>query len=405
MSVRARARTRRLRRQWRRVAGVGIVTTLLSVSALSAGAVVRTDVSAGPVVLTDWSDGYGPYGSDGSRYGQGQQQDPWSGSDSTSTQADSQAATKAESKGVAIIDTVLGYQDAAAAGTGIVLTSDGEVLTNYHVVEGSTSIKVTIASTGKTYSATVIGHDQTDDVALLKLAGASQLTTAKIDDDTLKTGDSVTAVGNAGGTSSLSAADGTVTSLGQTITTASESSTEGETLQGLIMTDADVVAGDSGGPLIDTEGEVVGIDTAASTGAEINGYAIPIDDALAIVKQILSGDETSTVQIGQDAFLGVELESTASASQSYSPWDTAQSTDETSGATIAGVVADGPAADVGLDAGDVITSVGQTSIDSAESLSAALAKLDVGDKVKLGWTDSAGSSHTSTVKLAASPEA
>ncbi|MET1006203.1 MAG: PDZ domain-containing protein, partial [Propionibacteriaceae bacterium] len=149
----------------------------------------------------------------------------------------------------------------------------------------------------------------------------------------------------------------------------------------------------------------VGIDTAASTGAEINGYAIPIDDALAIVKQILSGDETSTVQIGQDAFLGVELESTASASQSYSPWDTAQSNDETSGATIAGVVADGPAADIGLEAGDMITSVGQTSIDSAESLSAALAKLDVGDKVKVGWTDSTGSSHTSTAKLAASPEA
>ncbi len=167
-----------------------------------------------------------------------------------------------------------------------------------HVVEGATSIKVTVASTGKTYAAAVVGHDQPDDIALLQLTDATKLTVAKIDNDTVQKGDQVTAVGNAGGTSTLTAADGTVLSLGTTITTASESLIAGETLQGLIETDADVVAGDSGGPLYDNENEVIGIDTAASTGAEINGYAIPIDDALSIVQQIVSGQDKGAVQVG-----------------------------------------------------------------------------------------------------------
>ena len=131
-----------------------------------------------------------------------------------------------------------------------------------------------------------------------------------IDDDSVTAGDQVTAVGNAGGTGSLTAADGTVTSLTATVTTAAEGTVASETLKSMIETDADVVAGDSGGPLIDSEGEVVGIDTAASTGAEIDGYAIPIKEALAIVDQIRSGHDTSTVQIGAAAFLGVLLAAT-----------------------------------------------------------------------------------------------
>ncbi len=221
----------------------------------------------------------------------------------------SQPATAAQSAGVVLIDTVLPYQDAQAAGTGMVLTASGQVLTNYHVVEGAGTITVTVAATGQSYPATVVGTDPTDDVALLQLTGASGLTTVKADDDQAQVGDAVTAVGNAGGTGTLTAADGTISSLTSSVTAASEGSSGSETLASMIETTADVVSGDSGGPLFDAEGEVVGIDTAASTGSEIDGYAIPIARALGIVDQIRSGAETSTVRIGPAAFLGVELSS------------------------------------------------------------------------------------------------
>ena len=171
-----------------------------------------------------------------------------------------------------LIDTVLPYENAKAAGTGMVLTASGQVLTSYHVVEGASKIKVTVAETGKTYQATVIGSDQTADVALLQLKSASGLTTIKIDNDKTSVGDKVTAVGNAGGTGTLTAAKGKIVSLKASITTAAEGPVASETLRAMIETTADVVSGDSGGPLFDADGEVIGIDTAASSGQEINGY-------------------------------------------------------------------------------------------------------------------------------------
>jgi S1-C subfamily serine protease len=303
-----------------------------------------------------------------------------------------------------LIDTVLGYQNAEAAGTGIVLTSGGEVLTNYHVVEGATSIKVTIATTGKTYTATVVGHDQTDDIALLQLKDASKLTVAKVDEDTVKKGGAVTAVGNAGGTDSLTAARGAILSLSAAITTESEGSTAGETLEGLIETDADVVAGDSGGPLYDSEKEVIGIDTAASTGPQINGYAIPIETALTVVKQILTGKATSTVQIGAGAYLGIEVSSQLTdEQQGYPGEDSGWNQTNASGADIAGVVADGPAAKAGLQTGDTITALGGTAGTSAEAISTLLGNYQPGDHVKVSWTHSEGENHSATVILAASP--
>lgn len=319
--------------------------------------------------------------------------DPWGSSGSGSPQSDtvdSDSATSAQQQGVALIDTVL--DGGEGAGTGIVLTSDGEVLTNYHVVEDSTSIRVTIASTGTTYTASVVGSDPDADIALLQLRDASGLTVATIDDDTLAVGDDVTAVGNAGGTGTLTAATGDVTDLSTSITTASEGSIQGETLDHVIETDADVVAGDSGGPLIDDEGEVVGIDTAASTGQEINGYAIPIDVALAVVTQIRDGDESDGVQVGASAFLGIELDSTAS----YGGADP-------DGAPVAGVVDGDAADDAGLSAGDVITKLGSTTISDTDDLTAALATLSPGDRTKITWATDDGQTESATVTLGSSP--
>jgi S1-C subfamily serine protease len=274
----------------------------------------------------------------------------------------------------------------------MILSSDGYVLTNNHVIASSTDISVTDPSTGKTYTATLVGVDPTHDVALLKLEGASGLTPITIDkDDTEAVGDSITAVGNASGGGVLMAADGTITKLDATVTTSTTQFETGETLTGTIEISADVVAGDSGGALLDSDGDVIGMNTAASSGSTATtAYAITIEDALAIVKQIKAGDESGTVVLGYPAFLGIGL---------------AQSTygQTVSGAQVAGVYDGTPAADAGIVAGDTITAVNGTKVASGDELAAALAKKDPGDKVKITWTDANGSSHSKTVTLAEGP--
>ncbi|MFC8731578.1 trypsin-like peptidase domain-containing protein [Luteimicrobium sp. NPDC057192] len=222
--------------------------------------------------------------------------------DGTSTALEQTTATSAEATGVVVVEALVDGGRAESAGTGIVLTSGGEVVTNAHVVEGATEVRVVDTSTGTTYAATVTGASTTHDVAVLQLSGASGLATATLDtSDDLAVGDDVTAVGNSAGTGDLRAADGTVTALDRTITTAPSVGETSETLTGLIQVDADVVSGDSGGALLDAQGEVVGMTTAASTGtADVEGYAIDIEDALTVVHEILG--ETST-GVGTTAYV------------------------------------------------------------------------------------------------------
>jgi S1-C subfamily serine protease len=314
----------------------------------------------------------------------------------------SRPASAAQSKGVVVIDTVLPYENARAAGTGMVLTASGQVLTSYHVVKGAGTINVTVAETGKTYQAAVVGSDQAADVALLQLKGASGLASIKIDDDKTSVGDKVTAVGNAGGTGTLTAAKGTIVSLKASITTAAEGPVASETLTGMIETTADVVSGDSGGPLYDADGETIGIDTAASSGSEINGYATPIERALGIVQQIRSGKQSSTVQVGPAPFLGVELSDASSSSDLGYP---GAALEEPSGALVEGVVSGSAAAQAGLDAGDQITALGVHAVTSAEDVTALLADHDPGDRVKIIWIDQAGSQQAATITLGSSPVA
>lgn len=306
----------------------------------------------------------------------------------TSTTTDAVAATDAQKVGVVTIVSTLGYESATAAGTGMILTSDGMILTNNHVVEGSTSIEVTVESTGETYTATVVGTDATDDVAVLQLSDASGLTPVTLDTDGVAAGDAITAVGNAEGTGELVAASGTVTATDQSITTQAEGSAASETLSGLIQIDADIVSGDSGGPLFDADGEVVGINTAASSGtANIVGFSIPIATALDIVARIEAGADTATIEIGYPAFLGIGLASTTGA------------------ATIAGVYEGTPAAAAGLAAGDTITAVDGTAIGTGGELSALLATMEPGETVSLTWTTAAGSTASADVVLAEGPAA
>jgi S1-C subfamily serine protease len=318
---------------------------------------------------------------------------PGTGSSSGTATLDTTTASAAQQSGVVLISTVLGYQSAEAAGTGVVLTSDGLVVTNNHVVEGATEITVTIGATGESYTATVVGTDATADVAVLQLQDAAGLTTVALDDDdAVAVGDAVTAVGNAEGGGVLIAADGTVTGLEESITTQSEGVSAGESLTGLIEVDADVVSGDSGGPLLDDEGQVIGITTAASSGStDITGYAIPIGDVLDVVTQIVAGQDTDAITLGYPAFLGVQIA-------------TAPGGAAASGATIAGVVEGTPAAQAGLAAGDTVTAVDGAAVADGDALSAALAGHVPGDQVTLTWTTAGdGSTRSATVTLIAGP--
>src|SRR6516162_3508475 len=220
----------------------------------------------------------------------------------------------------ALVDivTTMGAQGASAAGTGIVLTSDGEVLTNNHVIRGATSIKVTDVGNGRTYTAKVVGYDASKDVAVIKLQNAHGLRTASLgDSSTVQRGDSVTALGNAGGKGGTpSVAAGQVVALNQSITASDEGSgVNAEQLTKLIETNANIQPGDSGGALVNSYGQVIGMNTAASSGAQVQSassqatvqaYAIPIDNAESIAKQIEAGQGSSTVHIGATAFLGIE---------------------------------------------------------------------------------------------------
>jgi len=307
--------------------------------------------------------------------------------------------------GLVDINVSLSYQQESAAGTGQVLTSNGEVLTNNHVIDGATSITATDIGNGRTYSASVVGYDRTGDLAVIQLHGASGLKTVSIGDSSKVTvGQSIAAVGNAGGVGGApSVATGTVTTLNQAITASDDGGGNAEQLTGLIEVNANVQPGDSGGPLVDSAGDVVGIDTAASqsfafSSATGDGYAIPINQAVTVAKQIEAGKSSSVVHVGPTAFLGVEISaSSAGGFGGIGGGATA------SGATVAGVASGSPAEQAGLANGDVITSVGGKTVTSPTDLSNDIGAHAPGDSVEVQWTDSSGQQHSAQVTLASGP--
>lgn len=323
--------------------------------------------------------------------------------------------------GLVDINTTLSYQGETAAGTGMVLTSSGEVLTNNHVIDGATTISATDIGNGTTYTASVVGYDRSGDLAVLQLHGASGLHTVTIGDSAkVVVGQAVVAIGNAGGVGGTpTAAGGTVTALDQPITASDEDGANAEQLSGLIEVNANVVPGDSGGPLVDSAGDVVGIDTAASTGVSFSsaggaGYAIPINEAMTVAKEIEAGDASSTLHIGPTAFLGVDVESSGATSGGFGglgglggfglgTGGGSGSSSTVTGAVVVGVASGSPAQQAGLVQGDVITSLGGQHIDSASALSSAVSGRSPGDSVQLVWVDASGTQHTATVQLGSGP--
>jgi S1-C subfamily serine protease len=327
-------------------------------------------------------DGTSPF--DGTQPFTGPDQDGGGSFDSSSSGT---LATDDQLTGLVRIATTLKYEGGKAAGTGMILTSTGEVVTNHHVVEGATKIRVTVMSTGQHYRATVVGTDTQDDVAVLQLTNATGLSVVQTATTPAAVGDAVTAVGDAGGSATtFSAAEGTVTALDQHITTQSQGSSEGEKLRGLMEISSDVISGDSGGATYDDGGEVVGMTTAASTGqSDVVGYAVPIAKVLSIADDLESGTVIARYEYGNPAFLGIGL--------------------APSGVTVAGVYPGTPAARAGIVRGDRITRIGDTSVSSAAALRQAVRAYAPGDRVRVVWTDAAGTTHLATVTLIAGPVA
>jgi S1-C subfamily serine protease len=331
--------------------------------------------------------------------------------------------------GIVDVTANLRYLQETAEGTGFVIdAAAGLVLTNNHVIDGATSVTVTLVAAGRSYPARIVGYDLAADVALLQLQGASGLKAVTIGDSSrVKAGTPVLAIGNeAGQGGSPTVAPGVISGLNRTIVASDQSSGLTETLHGMMQTNADIRPGDSGGPLADAAGRVIGIDTAAGGGAVYFGYAIPIDQALPVARQIAAKRPGGSVQIGLPAFLGVlvpestssdprrqasqELRQTGAVSSSGSGCTSSATTATPasiapvrSGALVDEVLCGTPAAAAGLTAGDVIISIGGRAVTSPSSLNAIVGRYHPGGRAQLTWVSPGGRPHTAMVRLAAGP--
>jgi S1-C subfamily serine protease len=384
------------------------------------------------------------------------------------TSAAEAAVLKKVEPSLVIINTTLQYSSEQAAGTGMVLNSSGLVLTNNHVIENATKISATSVATGKTYPARVVGYDVTGDIAEIQLQNASGLDPiTPANPATVKVGTSVVAMGNAEGQSQIVPATGQVTGLNQTITASDQGGTvTSETLHGMIQTNANIVAGDSGGPLANLAGQVIGMDTAGNDVTtpgqqSAAGFAIPIKTATAVASQISAGHASSTIVVGYPPFIGIYI------GQGSSSSPTAQAQQEqsglgsggfggggggfggggfggsggggfggsggsgsggsgngdnascytsnanltvpqtiasvNSGTLVLGTICGSPADSAGLTAGSVITSVNGQTIGSPASLASVVSKYRPGTQISLTWVTPSGQTKTGALTLTAGP--
>lgn len=350
------------------------------------------------------------------------------------------------------VTSALRYDDETAQGTAFVFdASRGLILTNNHVIRDATSVTATRASTGKTYSARVVGTDTGADVAVLQIRNAPRLVQAPIGDSgTVQLGDQVLVIGNqAGQGGPPTIAPGIINSLGRTIEASDGGAGFTETLRDMLQTSAQIEPGDSGGPLANSSGRVIGVDTAAATGSARAGFAIPVNSALAVARQIAAGRPGPGITIGDAAFLGVVVaagdQGTAtgptrlSAATQWRPPRRAlaapgrhrgapgrgagsASGDDTSclaspseavmpgrvapiryGAMVEGVLCGSPAAGSGLVPGDAIVSAAGRPVRSPGELAAVIAGCAPGTNLPVTWVDLEGSVHSALIRVATAP--
>ena len=281
------------------------------------------------------------------------------------------------------------------AGTGFVVGSDGLVLTNFHVIEQASDVTAVHAGNGLIYDASILGYDRSRDLAVLQLATAANLKVAAIGSSAdLAVGDAVTAIGNAAGAGVLVPAPGTVVALDRSVTAQSSVDGSRNDLTGLIQVDADVRPGDSGGPLVDAWGNVVGVDAAglsdeARATQAPEAYAIPIDEAMAVVEQVRTGESAGTVHVGPTPYLGIGVRDVSAF----------RTTGPSQGAAVASVQSDSPAERAGLIQGDVIVSIDGLPVRTSDELTREMIGRRPGDIVSLEWVTDTGVRQNQSVTL------
>ena len=293
-------------------------------------------------------------------------------------------------KSVVRIDTALDVQQAVGTGTGVVLSPDGIVLTNNHVIRGATGITATDVGNGQTYPVDVLGYDRNSDVAVLRLRGAAELPTARLaGPGTVTVGEPVTGLGFPGG-GNLTRASGVVRALDRGIVASDDLTGSSERLDGLIGYDADTRPGSSGGPLVDGDGQVVGIVTAASQNyrmESLGGFAIPIERATGIADAIRAGAASGSIHVGPTGILGVAIRSGG----------------DQPGIIVRGVLRGGPAERAGINTGDVITAVDGVQTPDGTALTDVLDRHHPGDTVSLTYLKGGNDSQSVPVTLADGP--
>jgi len=341
--------------------------------------------------------------------------------------------------GLVDISSNLQYQGSQAAATGMVISSDGLVLTNNHVITDTTQLFAVVVATGQRFQAQWLGYDATDDVAVIKLVNAHGLKTVPLGDSSkVKLGDGVVAMGNADGAGGVTPAPGRITGLNRTITASDAGEATSETLHGMFMTDAGIVQGDSGGALASADGHVIGMNTAAATGnvgGGAVGFAIPINKALSIANMIIHGQTSKKIQIGSTGFMGVlvpagdaskatdpkiqrarQLEQDQSDSnfpvQPATPSCLANDLTAgvpgkvapvSSGALVIGELCNTPADDANIIAGDVITAIGSDKVSSPAQLTQVMTGFKPGKSVQVTWVDIHGGVHHKSMTLIEAP--
>src|SRR5438105_4744075 len=312
----------------------------------------------------------------------------------------SSAAAVAAKVDPAIVDVNTTIGSSAAAGTGMIVSSTGDILTNNHVINGSTSISVVVQGRSQTYTAHLIGVDVSQDVAVIQIDGnVSGLPTVKFaNSSSIQVGDTVIAIGNALGQGGTPPANqGQVTALDQTIT-ASEGGGASETLNGMIESDALIYEGDSGGALVNSAGQVIGMITAGqaqgfrSSSSNV-GFAIASNTAVSVVNRIRAHEQAADLTYGQVGFLGVSVQTLDALNAQ------ALGLSVTSGALVTSVSSGSPADNAGITRNSVITKIGGSTVTSSDTLGNAIRSHKAGDDVSVIWVNQGGT-HTATVMLA-----
>jgi S1-C subfamily serine protease len=307
-------------------------------------------------------------------------------------------------------------------GTGMIITSSGVVLTNNHVIDGSTHVTAQVDGKGPTFHAAVLGTDADDDVALLQINGGPNFKTVVLgNSNTITVGDPVVAIGNALGLPGPeTVTNGIISATGRSITVGDPNSGLTENLKGMFQSSAAINPGNSGGPLVDASGKVIGINTAEETGsgsgqsASNVGFAIPINAAVDIARQIQSGKPSATVQIGPHAIMGVEVTSVKCAeggdgctalgnTTPFGLGGSSYTAPVSEGAVVAGVEQGDPAQAAGLSTGDVIISVNGSRINSPTDLTTFMNLQKVGEKATVRWVDPNGQRRSATLNFVQGP--